>query len=70
MLNKWLALCTTMGILKVNEVKPRQDAGASEVIDLNQDTFIWEVAKLTCAGYCVDLGFSLIFFYTWWFLTI
>lgn len=47
MLNKWLTLCTTMGLLKVHEVKPMWDVGASEATDLNQHTFIWEVSKLS-----------------------
>lgn len=52
-----------MGLLKVHEVNPMQNVGASEAIDLNQHAFIWEVAKLSWAGYYVNLGFSLIFFH-------
>lgn len=47
MLNKWLTLCTTIGLLKDHKVKPMQDVGASEAIDLNQHTFIWEEVKLS-----------------------
>lgn len=47
MLNKCLTLCTTMGLLKVHQVKHMQDVGMTEATDLDYHILIQEASKLS-----------------------
>lgn len=61
MLNKCLTFCTTMGLLKVHQVKHMQDVGMTEAIDLDEHIFIQEAAKLLNWILCCPWMFGFFF---------